>query len=207
MVVTAVMLLLAACSPAEGPDASAETATATASPSPSPTPTIPVGPVTLTTEEAAARYLGIVCQRNVAAKVVQDAIFAQEDAYLNGGGDVLAIAGPAAEMMRLSRQSVELFDDEYYTWPDGLDEHLAVVRQANLAEVGTLDTIVNAGRVEDAIYATWPSVDSSAAVQEIRYQLGLPGDTTASCSGYETTSDVLKQQMIERTEYLAQFHE
>ncbi|WP_251450884.1 hypothetical protein [Microbacterium sp. Marseille-Q6648] len=173
---------------------------------PSPTPTIDVGPVELSTEEAGQRYLGIVCQRNVAGTGLNEAFAAQEDTFLNGGeADATAVKAAAAEALRVGRLSVELLDDSYYMWPAEIQDDLIAIRDAQIAEAATLSAIVNAGRFEDAYYATWPIDPRPGAAQEIRYQLGLSADTAASCQGFETATDSLHAEMTNRLEYLAGF--
>ncbi|WES66033.1 hypothetical protein P0L94_08140 [Microbacter sp. GSS18] len=181
----------------------------TPSSAPKPTPTIPVGPVELTDDEAADLYLAIVCQRNIAMEALSDAVFAKEDEFLNGGTPAMTeIQAAAAEGLRIARASVELADDDYYTWPSDVAEHLKVVRDANLAASSNLSEIANADRFEDAYYSTWPNQDTAAAAaQEIRYQLGLDADTTASCEGHETATDDAHKEMTERREYLASFED
>lgn len=198
------ILLLTGCT--QLGSASSEPAASEATPVPSPTPTIDPGPVELTKEEAGVRYLSLVCQRNALSAQLNDAFVAQEETFFNGGDpDVTAVKAAAAEAMRVSRLSVELLDDPYYTWPEGLSTHLQAIRDAQVGESGMFSDIANATRYEDAYYMTSPGPSSGSAAQEIRYQLGLPVDTTASCVGYETATDTLHAQMIERNEYLASF--
>lgn len=160
----------------------------------------------MTKEEAGARYLGIVCQRNEAAYRLNDAIVAQEETFFNGGDpDLTEIRAAAAEAMRVSRIVVELFDDSYYIWPEGLDDHLALIRESTMAESTTLSAIANASRFEDAYYAQFTGPDTAASIAEVRYQLGLSADTSASCQGYEAAADVLHTEMLERNDYLASF--
>lgn len=202
------LLLLSGCSVAASPsDANAEVSE-TATAAPSPTPTIDPGPVELTKEEAANRYLGIVCQRNVLVYQLNDAFGAQEDVYLNGGdGDATEIKTIAAESLRVNRVAIEIIDDPYYTWPGGIDEHMQTIRQSYIGLSSYYDMLMNAGSFEDAYYASAPENEGAAAAQEIRYQLGLPADTRSSCEGKEALADALHQEMTERNEYLASFNE
>lgn len=180
---------------------------ATQAPSPSPTPTMDPGPVELSTEEAGERYLGIVCQRNGATERMNQAFTAGEEEYLNGGTpDVTAVKAAAAEVLRLNTMQIALLDDPYFTWPDGLDAHLSNVRDASMTQASTFNALVNAATYEDA-YNQPVSDDPEGAKssQEIRYQLELSPDTTASCQGYETSTEVLHAEMVERNEYLASF--
>lgn len=203
----AVILLLSSCSAASPPDTAVE-AVESPSATPSPTPTIDPGPVELTKKDAAERYLGIVCQRNSLVYQLNDAFDAQEDAFLSGGaGDVSEVKKIAAESMRVNRLAIEIIDDTYYTWPEGVAEHLKTIRQSYIALASYYDALTNAGSFEEAYYSTAPESGGAAAAQEIRYQLGLPADTTSSCKGKETMSDVLHQEMTKRNEYLTSFEE
>lgn len=204
--VLALVLLTGCTAPASTDTADTE---ASQAPSPSPTPTIDPGPVELSTAEAGERYLGIVCQRNGATERMNQAFIAGEEEYLNGGGgnpDVAAVKAAAAEVLRLNTMQIALLDDPYFTWPDGLDAHLSNVRDASMTQASTFNALVNAATYEDA-YNQPVSDDPEGAKssQEIRYQLELSPDTTASCQGYETSTEVLHAEMVERNEYLASF--
>lgn len=163
--------------------------------------------MTLSIEAAGARYLGIVCQANVAGGALSDEFAAQEDTFLNGGeADVSAVNARAAENLRVDRVAVELFDDAYYMWPEAVVDQVKLVRDSYVAESSTLSQIANATRFEDAYYAQWPDeTASSTAAQEIRYQLGLSADTTTSCTGFDQTADTLHGEMLAREAYLAGF--
>lgn len=201
------ILLLAGCS-MSAETAQPQAAQKTATPVPSPTPTIDPGPVVLTKEEAAERYLGLVCQRNVLVFGLNDAFKAQEKTYLNGGsGDVTEVKALSAEALRVNRLAIELIDDPYYTWPSGIDQHLQTIRQSYMSLFSYYDSLANAKSFEDAYYLTAEQGNGATAAQEIRYQLGLPADTSASCKGKETATDLLHAEMIERNEYLATFSE
>lgn len=204
--VLALVLLTGCTAPAS---TGTEDTQATQAPSPSPTPSIARGPVELTKEEAGERYLGIVCQRNGATERLNQAFVAGEEAYLNGGNpDVAAVKASAAEVLRLNTMQIALLDDPYFTWPDGLDAHLSNVRDASMTQASTFNALVNAATYEDA-YNQPVSDDPEGAKssQEIRYQLELSPDTTASCQGYETATEALHTEMMERNEYLASFGE
>ena len=191
------------------PDADASGADTTTTSEPSPTPTIDPGPVALTKEEAGERYLGIVCQRNGAVVPYSAAFAAADEVYIGGGDpDITALKAADAELLRVTTVQVTLFDDPYYTWPEGMAKHLKKIRDTDLGLLGVFDGVTNATTyvaANDASMATVP--DSALSVQEVRYQLGLSADTTASCKGYETTADALHAEMLERDEYLASFTE
>lgn len=199
--------LLAGCA-ATTPSAPAG-AEPTPTSSPSPTPTIDPGPITLTTDEASERYLGIVCQRNVVIAQMNEAFDAQEETFLDGGEpDDSAVKAAATEVMRVNSMQIALFDDPYYTWPDGLVDHLKNIRDASMTQSSMFDSIANASSYEVAYYVTAPETpEATTSAQEIRYQLELSPDTTASCQGHETATDTLHAEMVERNEYLASFAE
>lgn len=172
------------------------------------TPTVPAidpGPITLSEEEAADRYLGIVCQSNVSNTALTAAFQAGEDEFFNGGApDPAAVKAAAQVAMDDTRVQVELIDDTYYVWPEGIGELLPVLRDSRIAGLGTLSTMVNAVTYEEAYYAVWPDpTAATTAAQEIRYQLGLDADTTASCVGHETAAADLLAEKTEREEALA----
>lgn len=202
------LLALAGCTalpPAATPTPAANATGAPATPSP--TPTIEVGPVALTEEQAAERYLGIVCQRNSVINQLNDAISGGEEAYLNGGNPpVSEINRIAKETMRVVRASVEVADDDYYMWPTAVVDAVKKVRDSQVAEASTLSSLANAKSFEDAYYTRWPDQsEASAASQEVRYQLGINPDTEASCVGFESATDELHKTMTERREYLSSF--
>jgi len=100
-----------------------------------------------------------------------------------------------------------VLDDSYFTWPAGVAEQIEHIRSTSVAYLSTKDSFVNAARFSDAYYATFPeqTPEQSSAPQEIRIQLELGTDTTASCVGYETRLDALHAEMVERNAYLATF--
>jgi len=174
----------------------------------SPTPTIDVGPVALSPEDAGVYYLSLVCQGNVASQALNAAFAAGETEFFAGGEpDATAVKAAAVEKGRLTRLFIEMLDDPYYTWPDGVPAQVALLRSAAISELSPYDSMANATQFSDAYYATFPQVipEQSSAPQEIRYQLKLDTDTTASCSGYETALDEIYAEMVDRNEYLAGF--
>lgn len=161
----------------------------------------------LTNDEAAERYLGIVCQRNASMAALMDAIKAKEKQHLNGGEPgTKKIRAVAKEGMRVARAAIEITDDDYYTWPDDVVRPLKILRDAYLHDISMLNQISTEKDYDEIYYASWPDQeDAAAAAQEIRYQLGIDPDTSASCRGHETATDDLYAQMTERREYLASF--
>lgn len=168
-------------------------------------PAIDPGPIELSVEEAGQRYLGIVCQGNVAQDALYNAIVAGEDEYIQGGApSVDAVKVAAAEKMRVTRQSIEMFDDEYFKWPEAVRDQIPILRSQDMLYLGAYGSLANASTYQEAYTTSFPELSSEqeAAAQEIRYQLKLDADTTASCVGFETKNDELYQEMIERNTLL-----
>lgn len=197
----AVTVALAGCSNAST-DLVAETPTASASAADA----IDVGPVELTSDEAGTRYLNIICPKNFGVQALTDAFSAGEDEFRAGGDpDPAAVKASAADRIVIARLVVDFLDDEYFLWPEEVRDQIPLVRDANVAELSTLDGIVNAATYEDAYYATWPDYTAAGtAAQEIRYQLGLDADTTASCIGFEGGHDALTAETTAREALLAE---
>ena len=166
---------------------------------------IDIGPIDLTAEEAGTRYLNVICPNNFAIQALNEAFSASEEDFLAGGApDPATVKAAATTRIASDRLVVEFFDDEYYLWPEQVRDQIPLVRDVNLAELSTLSGIVNAATYEEAYYATWPDYTaSSTAAQEIRYQLALDADTTASCTGYESGHDVLTAEKTDREALLA----
>jgi len=186
------------------------TATPAVEPTPSPTPTIELGPIALSDEEAATRYLQIVCQGNAAQNVFFDAVKAGEDEFLRGGDpDPATAKAAAAEWMRVSRLQVEVLDDSYFTWPEIVGEQLVYVRSSFIALISPIGSMANDKRFEDIYYTQFPerTSEQSSAAQEIRYQLKLDADTVKSCVDYEAALDDLHTEMTERNVELAKFED
>lgn len=173
---------------------------------PTPTPSVDRGPVELTVEEAAERYLSIICDRNATAAAVSDGYLRWEDVYLAGGDPGVQEAAALSEAaMIAARNSVVLFDDEYYVWPEDVQEHIATVRDANLAEVGPYDTIMNSNSYEQVRLVTFPDgAEGGNAAQEVRLALGISADTSTSCEGYVGGQVNLLAEKDEREAALAE---
>lgn len=173
-------------------------------------PTIDPGPIELTKEEAAERYLQVVCQGNVNIAAFRAAVQAGEDEFLAGGSpSVDALKAAGAESVRLNRMQIEIIDDPYYNWPEAVAEQLVHIRSTSMAELAADQTVMNASTFEEAYYVSYPvpTPEQETAPQEIRYQLGLDADTTGSCVGYETALDEIHAEMLERNEQLAKQEE
>lgn len=193
LIALAASLTLAGCTAAEPVAAPA--------PIPSPTPAVALGPVELSVEEAGVYYLRLVCQSNTAGDALTAAIRAGEQDYLYGGApDPSAAKAAAAEQLRLGQLFVEVLEDDYYTWPDGVAEQLVHLRSRTVAELGSQSVDANAATYSEIYYNTYPAMtaEQTAAPQEIRLSLGLSADTTASCAGYETGLDVVVAEIAER---------
>lgn len=199
--VATLALVFAACSP-ESPDTKevpAATSSATVTPTPSPTPT----EVTLSTDDAANRYLALVCDNNAASRKLSEAYEVSYDEFANGGTpDPADVKAAAARMLEYNRMAIALIDDDYFVWPDEVADILPHVRDSFLGALSTLDTITNADSYAVAYYAEWPdpSPEQETAAQEIRYALGLSADTTASCDGHTGQLQGLYDELVKRTE-------
>ncbi|MFC5788933.1 hypothetical protein ACFPPE_03605 [Agromyces tardus] len=102
------------------------------------------------------------------------------------------------------RVQIELFDDEYHLWPDEVSDEITVLRDFDIAALGTLSSIVNTPDYQTAYYAVWPDgTESQAAAQEVRYQLGLGADTEATCVDYQDAHVGLIAEKQEREAQLA----
>ena len=104
-----------------------------------------------------------------------------------------------------SRQTeAELFDDDYYLWPESIAPHITTLRDSDVASLGTLSATVNAPDYETAYYAVWPDMTApQASAQEIRFQLGIGADTQATCVGYEAGHEALAAERNERQEAMS----
>jgi len=168
-------------------------------------PAIDPGPVKLSIKEAGEYYLKIVCQANRAGSAFVDARNEREAEYLNGGSPrVKALREAAAEKVRLTRQTIELIDDEYYTWPGKSREPLLLVRKSDMSYLSAYQSIMNAKTYEEAYQVTFPELppEVESAAQEVRYQLKLDADTSKSCKGYRKDNDKIYAEMLKRNELL-----
>jgi len=104
-----------------------------------------------------------------------------------------------------SRQTeAELFDGDYYPWPESIAPHITTLRDSDVASLGILSTIVNAPDYETAKYMVWPDMTApQASAQEICFQLGIGADTQATCVGYEAGHEALVAERNERQEALS----
>ena len=176
-------------------------------PEPSPTPTIDPGPVELSIDAAGERYLQIICPNNAAGEALNQAFLAGEDEFMNGGApDPAAVKAAGVAALDVGRATAEFLDDEYYIWPEDVAEHIATIRTITITDLSYLSEVANATTFEQAYYATYVNDGSGAtASQTIRFELGLDPDTTASCIGYESGHEELRQEQTEREAELAKF--
>lgn len=182
--------------------------TAAADPAaPSPTPTIDPGPVELSVKEAGERYLHIVCPDNLASGAISQALSAGEAEFFNGGApDPSAVKTAAVTALDVGRAAAEFLDDDYFTWPEEVAEHIVTIRTITITDLSYLSSVANAATFEDAYYAPYIDDGSGAtASQTIRFELGLDPDTTASCVGYEGGHEILAQERAARDAELAKF--
>ncbi|WP_188710838.1 hypothetical protein [Microbacterium faecale] len=171
----------------------------TRSPTPDPTPTSHV----LSIAEAGELYLDIVCASNATGTDLEGAFEDGESEFLAGGDpDVSAVNDAAARLADQYRKAAELFDDDYFVWPDEVRDLGGHVRDRMIADLGTLSSMTNAVTYRDAYYASFgqPTPEQESAAQEIRYVLDLPSDTVASCAGHEGGLQERYDAFLERGE-------
>lgn len=199
----AAVFLLAGCSAT--PDSIA-VRTPDATDPPPPTFTIDPGPVALSVEEAAERYLRIVCPTNAASVALSAAFAASGKEFLGGGApDPAAVKRAAQASLTRETENASLFDDPYYVWPDEVEDQILIVRDSSVQSLRALSMVVNAGTYEAAYYVAWPDESAAAgASQAIRYQLGIGADTTATCVDYADGHEVLLAEREDREAKLAE---
>jgi len=171
------------------------------------TPAIDPGPVTLTDEEAAERYLSIVCPINIATGALYDAYKAGEDEYLNGGApDVSAVVDAATIIRDSQRVAIEQLDETYFVWPELVAAQIPHIRSAYMANMAVVSSTSTSTTFEAAyrIPEAPETPEEQAAGQEIRYQLAISADTDASCVGHEDGLNVLSAEKLERDTALAE---
>jgi hypothetical protein len=193
---TALLLALAltGCVANSGSPAGAE-------PSTTATPSIDPGPVALSKEAAALRYLDIVCANNISSKALNDAFAAGEEPYLSGSEpDATAVHAAATASVDNHRLAIEQLDDTYFTWPDLVAAQLPHVRSGYMSEMSTLSAMSTATSFKAAYNSLFPAStpEEKTAGQEIRYQLGISADTDATCAGHETGLTALAAEKLER---------
>lgn len=179
---------------------------APAAPSVSAEPTIDPGPVVLTGEDAATRYLSIVCPINVATRSLNEAYAAGEPEYLAGGApDVSAVVAAAVVIQEGQRLAIEQLDETYFIWPELVAPQIAHVRSTYMANMAVVTAVALSTSFEEAyqVPAAAQTPEEQAAGQEIRYQLGLSADTDSSCVGYENGLSLLSAEKSERDAALA----
>lgn len=163
----ATVALLAGCtsSPSSDNDAVASKETVSATPTPTPTPTV------LTTEDAAAAYLALICPSNAASAPLNAAWDAEDPA---------ALASAATAKQIVDREAALALDDPMTIWPADVAEDIGVVRDEILANLVTLDGLSRITTMEDA-YAIAGGPHSEAS-QRVRLRLGLPTNTSEGCA-------------------------
>lgn len=129
-------------------------------------------PSTMSAEAAGQKYLEIVCPGNTAM-----------DAY------VAAMLGSNLDMIHNSAQAlkdeyaaeIEEFSAVKDTWPDGIQENVTVISDANSAVIDALDKVLAAKTLDD-VKVKLPAIPGiSEAVKNIRSELGLSSDSKESC--------------------------
>lgn len=193
------ILAISGCTGAAG--TSAEPA-----PTPSQTPTLDPGPIALSNEEAAERYLSIVCPINIAGNALSSAYEAGIDDYLNGGSpDVGGVVAAAATMRDQQRVAIEHLDDTYFAWPELVAAQIPHVRSSYMANMAVISNVASSMTFEAAynVPAAPQTPEQQAAGQEIRYQLALPADTNLGCDAHADGLTALSTAKDDRDAALA----
>lgn len=179
---------------------------AASEPEASTAPTVAPGPVALTMEEAATRYLSIVCPINSASSTLYDAYKVGESEYLGGGNpDASAVIAAAIVIRDKQRLAIEQLDDKYFTWPELVAPQIPHIRSGYMANMAVVTSISLSDSFAAAykVPAAEQTPEEKSAAQEIRYQLAISADTVASCVGYEDGLSVLVEEKAERDAALA----
>ena len=166
LTVGAVIVLLAGCTSAPASDADAAPSEETPAVTATPTPT----PKLLSTEEAAAAYLTLICPSNAAGMPLSAAWAAEDPA---------ALAAAATAKQVVDREAALALDDPMTIWPSDVSEDIGVVRDELLGALVTLDSLSRVTTMEDAYAVQGPP--HSEASQRIRLRLGLPTNTSEGC--------------------------
>lgn len=159
-------------------------------------------PAELSIEAAAERYQGIVCQRNLASDALGDALQTAEAAAPSGGTpSLVGVHAAAGEVLRLNRQDITLLSDPAYAWPESVTELIEWRISSAEKYEPFFEALASAPSVDAALAVTAPPLtpQEQSAALEIRRELGLPQETTASCGGYETRNDELYAELERRT--------
>ena len=202
----AVVTLAAVLAVVSGCTAPAETAVDDSTPSATvtPAPTTPIGPeaVELSIEEAATRYLSITCDKNAAVGALADGFTLWENAYAGGTEpDLDEVTGTAAFAFESTYNTVLLFDESAFIWPESARPHIVALRDAHLAEAASYDALANSSSYDEARAVTFPDAATGAeAAEEARLALGI-ADT--SCEGFEGSQILLLAEKAERDDALA----
>lgn len=156
------VLVLTGCT-SGGADASPPSAATIPSATPTPTPTV------MTTAEAGAKYLSIVCPANKAGAVLNDALSA-------GNLDQIVAAAPAAR--DAFRTSAVALADTSIRWPDGVATELKKLSDSQFASVAWAEALTKAKSLDEVRALALADDGSAVVAQKVRAQLGLPASTT-----------------------------
>jgi hypothetical protein len=143
--------------------------------------------VELTTEQAADRYLDVVCPTNELTDALGAVFQAGYDEHTAGGSpDVTPIREAASALLDSYRIQVELLDDEGYAWPEEVVDLIDVIQDADFLMLTSLSKLKSAEDFDAAFNTPAPDLTEAAtAAQKIRYELGIDPDTYESCVGHE----------------------
>lgn len=172
--VACVALALAGCADGTGTEQTQTTAQPSTDISVSPT-----GPVVLTTEQAAVRYMVYICPYYAIGGAINDAL---EGVHVGQPLDESQKA-VVKEFVRQASKSARGLQDDGYVWPEGVAE--SVQRVA----VGLHEASTSAGKMLDSGQASRITGGDAGAASEVRLALGLPPRWDEGCKKYLTGND------------------
>lgn len=129
-------------------------------------------PATMSTEAAGRKYLEIVCPGNT-----------EMNAYVTAmlGNNLDMIQKTATSLKKEYVAEIEEIKAAEGSWPQGIQEHVTVISDANEAVIEVLDKVATAKTLEDAKIELPELPGISEAVKTIRSELGLPANSQESC--------------------------
>lgn len=161
---------------------------------PRPTAAPDAGPTELTIEEAADRYLDIVCMPNVRGAALEDAIRDGYQEYADGGApDPAPVTEAATAYADAVALAIEVLDHDGVVWPDRAAKWLPHISSGYDKQLTGAQEVAAAATYEEAYSVEWPSrtPEEEEAGAAIREALEIREDAVASCDGRETALEEL----------------
>jgi hypothetical protein len=142
-------------------------------------PVSPTGPVVMTTEQAADRYMMYICPYYAAGGAINDAL---QGLHV---GRSLSESQKAVvkKFIRKALTSARGLQDDGYVWPAGVAENVHRVA------VGLYEAAASAGKMLDSGQTSRITGGDAGAASEIRLGLGLPPGWDEGCKKYLTSND------------------